>query len=162
MISENTIWQYSLTSSVNIDSSLSDEKIETMLKAFKTQQYRDAVNCIHIDIDINYPITIWQVDKEEQVRELFYSNFDYEINRLEGKLNAFVTPFQISFPDDFDEYDVRQYMGDLHRIQKAYLLYNIETITSGNLSSIWSDTEKAFFQSLLKNQKKSVKKISVQ
>ena len=126
MIKETTKWKVEVTSKANTYG-LSDIEIKELFNYHNHTEYVDFKTEMKEkdkQYDI-YPVAKWQLEKGNEVEQLFHNNIKFEIN---GDIVTVSTNFEVTFTDSFEKDDVLTWVEGFHRYSKLVpmvAMYNI-------------------------------------
>lgn len=156
MKEKENIWKFEVKS-YSYKNDLTDEQLDIIFSCFKNEDYQNFRNEIK-EKDKKYdefPSAKWQLQKASEIEELWHNNLDYTID--ENVVNSCVN-LEISFPESFDKDDVLIWMEGFGRLNRVYLMVQMDEITKDNNYHV-DRNENIFLNSLEQNQKFYIKKI---
>lgn len=150
MIKETTNWKVEVTSETSTHG-LSDEQIKELFNYHNHPEYVDFKNEMKEkdkQYDI-YPVAKWQLEKGDEVEQLFHNNIKFEIN---GDIVKVSTKFEVTFPDSFEKDDVLSWTEGFHRYSKLVPMVAMYNIINKSSDEERNKKERKFTEELSNNE----------
>ena len=103
------------------DNSISKGDLERIMNSIKNEEFLNFQKEMHEKIRrdvMEWELHVWQVDKDEEIENLFFENLTFEYNEKEITVK---TEFDISLPYNWDNRTIMDWVEDFSRITQAYL-----------------------------------------
>lgn len=146
---KNINWNVDITSHAD-RKNLSNEQLSKIFNCFNSEGYQEFKNEMiesNKKYDI-YPTAKWQLDKADSIEKIWHSKITYSTTN-NNVVNVNIN-IDIDFPKNFDKDDVIIWTEGIDRLNKVYLMVQMEDIVKSN--SIDRD-ENRFLEELVNNQK---------
>ena len=157
MIKETTKWKVEVTSKANTYG-LSDEEIKELFNYHNHTEYVDFKTEMKEkdkQYDI-YPVAKWQLEKGNEVEQLFHNNIKFEIN---GDIVTVSTNFEVTFTDSFEKDDVLTWVEGFHRYSKLVPMVAMHNIVNKSFDEERNKKERKFTEELSNNEDYKIVKL---
>lgn len=157
MIKETTKWKVEVTSKANTYG-LSDIEIKELFNYHNHTEYVDFKTEMKEkdkQYDI-YPVAKWQLEKGNEVEQLFHNNIKFEIN---GDIVTVSTNFEVTFTDSFEKDDVLNWVEGFHRYSKLVPMVAMYNIMNKSFDEERNKKERKFTEELSNNEDYKIVKL---
>jgi len=160
---EENKWSYKITSHSRTHG-MSPEQINEVLNCYKHEEYQDFRNEMSKKNKIydQYPTAKWQLEKSDQIEQMWHENLKYEIKGDEVYAEV---EFEVTLPKSFSKGDVVEWCEGFHRLRQIHpMILQKEIIKLHKNGDVipedYYKTCNLFLEELSKNQTLQVKQLS--
>jgi hypothetical protein len=161
-LQEDKPWKIEIHSETNTNG-LTNKQLNDVLDVLNddyTLERQNNFNKKMSDEYDQYPVAKWQNQKVVEIEELFRNSLKYKIDNDKVLVDV---NLEITFPDNFTEGDVYQWVQGLHRLVDAHSTLQIDKLMKsfkeGNFDEELSKRERQFLLNLIQSQDWKVKKL---